>query len=139
MRGELGLTEDQQKAITDFHTGLRDSPEFRDIIDRSRAAANDEERRAIFGEMRTVMEKKIDAIIKPEQRSRLTELSLQRQGVRALADPDTAGQFSISSDQQAKIAELNQKYEDERRAIRFNRDMSEEERDAKSEALRVEF
>jgi type II secretory pathway component GspD/PulD (secretin) len=139
VRGELGLTEDQQKAITDLQTGLRDSPEFRDIIDRSRAAANDEERRAIFGEMRTVMEKKIDAIIKPEQRSRLTELSLQRQGVRALADPDTAGQFSISSDQQAKIAELNQKYEDERRAIRFNRDMSEEERDAKSEALRVEF
>ncbi len=139
VRGELGLTEDQQKAISDLQTGLRDSPEFRDIIDRSRAAANDEERRAIFGEMRTVMDKKIDAIIKPEQRSRLTELSLQRQGVRALADPDTAGQFSISSDQQAKIAELNQKYEDERRAIRFNRDMSDEERDAKSEALRVEF
>jgi type II secretory pathway component GspD/PulD (secretin) len=139
VRGELGLTEDQQKAISDLQTGLRDSPEFRDIIDRSRAAANDEERRAIFGEMRTVMDKKIDAIIKPEQRSRLTELSLQRQGVRALADPDTAGQFNISSDQQAKIAELNQKYEDERRAIRFNRDMSDEERDAKSEALRVEF
>ena len=139
VRGELGLTEDQQKAIGDLQAGLRDSPEFRDIMDRARSAGSDDERRAIFGEMRTVMDKKLDAIIKPEQKSRLTELSLQRQGLRALADPDTAGQFNISSDQQAKIAELNQKYEEERRSIRFNRDMSEDERDAKSEALRVEF
>ena len=139
VRGELGLSEDQQKALSEMQSGLRDSSEFRDIMDRARTAASDEERRAIFGEMRTVMDKKVDAIIKPEQRSRLTELSLQRQGMRALADPNTAGQFNISSDQQAKIAELNSKYEDERREIRSNRDMSEEERDAKSEALRVEF
>jgi type II secretory pathway component GspD/PulD (secretin) len=139
VRGELGLTEDQQKAISEMQSGLRDSPEFREIIERSRSAGSDEERRAIFGEMRTVMDKKVDAIIKPEQRSRLTELSLQRQGMRALADPNMSGQFNISSDQQAKIAELNQKYDEERRAFRFNRDMSEEERDAKSDALRADF
>ena len=139
VRGELGLSEDQQKALSEMQSGLRDSPEFREIMDRARSAANDEERRAIFGEMRTVMDKKVDAIIKPEQRSRLTELSLQRQGMRALTDPNTAGQFNISSDQQAKIAELNSKYEDARREIRSNRDMSDDERDAKSEALRVEF
>lgn len=139
VKSEVGLTEDQEKALSEMQSGLRDSPEFREIMDRARTAGSDEERRAIFGEMRTVMDKKVDAIIKPEQRSRLNELSLQRQGMRALADPRTAGQFNLSSDQQAKIAELNQKYEEERRAFRFNRDMSEEERDAKSEALRVEF
>lgn len=139
VRGELGLTEDQQKSLSEMQSGLRDSPEFREIMERSRSARSDEERRAIFGEMRTVMDKKIDGIIKPEQRSRLTELSLQRQGMRALADPNMAGQFNISSDQQAKIAELNQKYEEERRTFRFNRDMSEEERDAKSNALRADF
>lgn len=139
VKGEVGLTEDQEKALTEMQSGLRDSPEFREIMDRSRTARSDEERRAIFGEMRTVMQKKVDAIIRPEQRSRLDQLSLQRQGFRALADPDMAGQFNISSDQQAKISELNQKYEEARREFRFNRDMSEEERDAKTDALRAEF
>jgi type II secretory pathway component GspD/PulD (secretin) len=139
VQGEISLTEDQEKALTEMQSGLRDSPEFQEIMTRARSAGSDEERRAIFGEMRTVMDKKVDAIIKPEQRSRLNELSLQRQGMRALADPNMAGQFNISSDQQAKIVELNSKYEEARREIRSNRDMSEEERDAKSEALRVEF
>lgn len=139
VKTEIGLTEDQEKALGEMQSGLRDSPEFREIMDRARSAGSDEERRAIFGEMRTVMDKKVNAIIKPEQRSRLDQLSLQRRGMRALADPNMAGQFNISSDQQAKISELNQKYEDARREIRSNRDMSENERDAKSDALRAEF
>ena len=139
VKGEVGLTEDQEKALGEMQSGLRDSPEFREIVDRARSADSEEDRRAIFGEMRTVMDKKVNAIIKPEQRSRLDQLSLQRRGMRALADPNMAGQFNISSDQQAKIAELNQKYEEARREFRFNRDMSEEERDAKSDALRAEF
>ncbi|NQV23688.1 MAG: hypothetical protein HQ518_04900 [Rhodopirellula sp.] len=139
VKGEVGLTEDQEKALGELQSGLRDSPEFRDIMDRVRTAASDEERRAIFGEMRTVMDKKIDAIIKPDQRSRLSELSLQRQGMRALTDASTAGQFNITDDQRDKISELSSKYEEARRGIRFNREMSEEERDAQSEALRVEF
>lgn len=139
VKSEVGLTEDQEKALGEMQLGLRDSPEFREIMDRVRSAGSDEERRAIFGEMRTVMQKKVDAIIRPEQRLRLDELSLQRQGFRALADPNMAGQFNISSDQQAKIAELNQKYEEARRGFRFNRDLSEEERDAKTEALHEEF
>ena len=139
VKGEVGLTEDQEKALDEVQSGLRDSPEFRDIMDRARTAGSDDERRAIFGEMRSVLDKKVDAIIKPEQRSRLNELSLQRQGLRALTDSDTAGQFNISEDQRAKIAELNEKYETERREVRFNRDLSEEERDARSETLREEF
>ena len=139
VKTEIGLTEDQEKSLGEMQSGLRDSPEFREIMDRARSAGSDEERRAIFGEMRTVMDKKVNAIIKPEQRSRLDQLSLQRRGMRALADPNMAGQFNISSDQQAKISELNQKYEEARREIRSNRDMSEEERDAKSDALRAEF
>ena len=139
VKTEIGLTEDQEKALGEMQSGLRDSPEFREIMDRARSAGSDEERRAIFGEMRTVMDKKVNAIIKPEQRSRLDQLSLQRRGMRALADPNMAGQFNISSDQQAKISELNQKYEEARREVRSNRDMSENERDAKSDALRAEF
>ena len=139
VKSEVGLTEDQEKALGEMQSGLRDSPEFREIMDRARSAGSDEERRAIFGEMRTVMDKKVNGIIKPEQRSRLDQLSLQRRGMRALADPNMAGQFNISSDQQAKISELNEKYEEARREVRSNRDMSEEERDARSDALRAEF
>lgn len=139
VKSEVGLTEDQERALSEMQAGLRDSPEFRDIMDRARAAGSDEERRAIFGEMRTVMQKKVDAIIKPEQRTRLTELSLQRQGLRALTSPETAEELEISDDQRDRIAGLNEKYEEARREIRFNRDLSEEERDAKLEALREEF
>lgn len=139
VKSEVGLTEDQERALSEMQAGLRDSPEFRDIMDRARAAGSDEERRAIFGEMRTVTQKKVDAIIRPEQRARLTELSLQLQGLRALTNPETADELEVSDDQRDRIAELNEKYEEARREIRFNRDLSEEERDAGSEALREEF
>ena len=68
VKGEVGLTEDQEKALGEMQSGLRDSPEFREIVDRARSADSEEDRRAIFGEMRTVMDKKVNAIIKPEQR-----------------------------------------------------------------------
>jgi type II secretory pathway component GspD/PulD (secretin) len=139
VKGEVGLTEDQKKALGEMQLGLRDDPDFRSIMERARAAGSDEERRAIFGEMRGVLDKKVDAIIKPEQRSRLNELSLQRQGMKALADPNVAGQLNISDDQRGKITELNTKYEEARRELRSNRDMSENERDAKTDALKAEF
>jgi type II secretory pathway component GspD/PulD (secretin) len=139
VKGEVGLTEEQEKALGEMQLGLRDDPDFRSIMERARAAGSDEERRAIFGEMRGVLDKKVDAIIKPDQRSRLNELSLQRQGMRALTDPNMAGQFNISDDQRGKIAELNAKYDEARRELRSNRDMSENERDAKTDALRADF
>lgn len=139
VKGEVSLTEDQEKALGEMQSGLRDSPEFQEIMSRVRSAGSDEERRAIFGEMRTVMDQKVDAIIRPEQRTRLNELSLQRQGMRALTDPNMAGQLNISDDQRGKIAEVNSRYEEARRELRSNRDMSENERDAKTDALRAEF
>ncbi|MDA0281808.1 MAG: hypothetical protein O3B86_00510, partial [Planctomycetota bacterium] len=137
--GEVGLTDEQKKSLAEAQSGLRDSPEMLDIRARADAATNDEVRRAIFGEIRGVVDKKVNGILKPEQRSRLGELVLQRQGMRAFADPELAGQFSVSDDQRAKIEELSQKYEDTRREVRSNRNLSDEERDAKSDALRVEF
>lgn len=139
VKEEVGLTSDQEQALAEMQAGLRDSPEFREIMERVRSAGSDEERRAIFGEMRTLMEEKVNAIISPEQSGRLSELSLQRQGLRALNSPDTADQLELSDDQRKEFAELNAKYEEDRREVRFNRELSEEERDAKTEALRDEF
>ncbi len=51
----------------------------------------------------------------------------------------TAGQFNISDDQRGKITELNEKYDEARRELRSDRDLSDAERDARTETLREEF
>jgi hypothetical protein len=50
-------------------------------------------------------DKKIAAALKPEQATRLKELSIQRRGPMALMDPEVATALKLSDDQKEKIGE----------------------------------
>lgn len=139
VQGELQLSDDQKQSLQEMQASFRDSDDVRRISDRIRSAESDEERQAALTEMRSLLESKVNSVLNEQQRGRLHQLSLQRQGVRALTNPDVAGQMNVSEDQQSQIAELSGKYEEARRELRSNRDLSENERDAQLDALRADY
>lgn len=138
VQGELKLTEEQKQKMQGLQNAFRDDPKLRDFFDRMRNASGDEERRVIGEEMRQYQEGQLKAILKPEQYSRLQQLSFQRQGARALENEETAKAFNLTDDQKAKIRAATEEYDKAREDLfRNNRDMPREERDAKSAELRA--
>jgi len=134
---ELGLTQEQLDKVEEAQRGMRDNPEIRELFSKMREVSA-EERGAVFAEIRNVMERQVAAAISPEQKKRLDELVLQRQGMRALADEDTARSLGLSDDQQDQAKSIIDEYEGKRREVRFNRDLSDEDRDAQLEKLNAE-
>ena len=134
---ELGLTQDQIEKIEAAQRGMRDNPEIRELFSKMREVPS-EERGAIFAQVREVMERQVTANISDDQKKRLGELVLQRQGMRALADDKTAESFGLSEDQRSQAKTIIEEYEGKRREVRFNRDLSDEDRDAQLEKLSAE-
>ncbi|MBI1313819.1 hypothetical protein GC176_21205, partial [bacterium] len=135
---ELGLKQDQIDKLNEAQGSMRDNPEIRDLFSKMRDARDGDERNAILAEVRAVMDRQIDAVISPDQRKRLNELVLQQQGMRALNDAETATSIGLSDAQRETIDALIEEYESKRREVRFNRDLSNEERDAQSDKLSAE-
>ena len=134
---ELGLTEDQLQKLEEAQRGMRDNPEIRELFSKMREVPS-EERGAVFAEIRAVMERQVTSVISEDQKKRLGELVLQRQGMRAFADDKTAESFGLSEDQRSKAKAIVEEYEGKRREVRFNRDLSDEDRDAQLEKLSAE-
>ncbi len=126
---ELGLTQDQIEKIEAAQRGMRDNPEIRELFSKMREVPS-EERGAVFAQIREVMERQVASNISDDQKKRLGELVLQRQGMRALADDKTAESFGLSEDQRSQAKTIIEEYEGKRREVRFNRDLSDEDRDA---------
>ena len=134
---ELGLTPDQISKIEEAQRGMRDNPEIRDLFSKMREVSS-EERGAIFAQVREIMERQTTSSISEDQKKRLGELVLQQQGMRALSDDSTAKSLGLSEDQQSQAKSIVDEYEEKRREVRFNRDLSDEDRDAQLEKLNTE-
>jgi hypothetical protein len=67
--------------------------------------------------------KNIQAILTPEQFTRLNELLIQREGIGAIARPEVQTSLGLSDDQKAKIKELSDKFQ------QANRDTNQQRRD----------
>ncbi|MHC4877646.1 MAG: secretin N-terminal domain-containing protein [Planctomycetota bacterium] len=134
---ELGLTGEQIQKLEEAQRSMRDNPEIRELFSKMRQVPS-EERGAVFAEIRAVMERQVTAVISEDQKKRLDELVLQRQGMRVFADDRTAESFGLSEDQRSKAKAIVEEYEGKRREVRFNRDLSDEERDAQLEKLSAE-
>ena len=115
VRTEINLTDDQQQKVQEAMRAMREAAgqgqrgpaNFRDMTEQERTEA--------FAQMREQAQKRAKAtkealakILKPEQMKRLTEISIQQQGVRALADEDVAATLKLKDDQKSKITELLQ-------------------------------
>lgn len=139
VRQELGLDDAQIEAVSGIGDSLRSSDEFRSMFSRMRGAS-DEERQQMFTRMRDLMDEKVKEAIKPEQFTRLQELNLQQQGMRALGSSSVAEALKLSDDQQAKVRETMEWYGEARREMfSAGGDLSDEERDAMREKLQEQF
>jgi len=101
---EIKATEDQVASLKKLGEELRggERPNFRDM--------SQEEREKAAAEMRTRLEKanaKLGEILKQDQLGRIEEISLQRRGTAALADPKVAKKLNLSDDQQKKLKEVS--------------------------------
>ena len=112
---EIKLTDTQQEEIQAAMRAMRPA-----AGQGQRGAANfqdmtEQERTEAFARMREQAQQRAKAtkealakILSADQMKRLTEISVQQQGVRALADEDVAAAVKLTDDQKSKIAELMQ-------------------------------
>ncbi|MCA9054956.1 MAG: hypothetical protein KDA75_14040, partial [Planctomycetaceae bacterium] len=121
----------------------RNGDAFRDMRDRMRNAS-EEERQALFAEMQTAMqerqkqrEEQVKQILDEKQYTRLSQLSLQRAGVSALAREDVAESLGLSEDQRTEMTSLGEDYRSKMMELGFR--ASEEDRQRVREEFEGKF
>lgn len=96
---DLKLTDDQITKVKDAATKQRAA--FQGLGDLSQ-----EERVKKMQELNKENTKVLDEILKPEQKKRLRQLSLQQQGAMALATPQVAKALNVTDDQKDKLKSI---------------------------------
>lgn len=104
---DLKLTDDQQSKIKDLRAKERADMDAQ----RANSSASGD-----FSAMREAMKKvsdsykpQFDAILTPEQQTRLKQIDLQLRKNRVLEDEDVQNQLGLTDDQRAKIKDLQDK------------------------------
>ncbi len=80
-----------------------------ELMQKQREAMKDlspEEKREKMPDMAKANERQVSQILKPEQRQRLKQLRLQRDGAMAIADPEVASNLQLSGEQREKIKSI---------------------------------
>ncbi len=133
VRREIGITDEQLARIDELLEQSRTQTDMREYLDRLRNAEGDE-RDAIRAEMREAFENQRQAadqhlqqVLTPQQLTRLSQLRLQRQGVRALADETVAQSLELSDEQRQRLEVLLQEFDDARRSLGFSATDAERE------------
>ncbi len=129
---EIGITDEQQTELTKVMESLRPAggfnrEEFLDLSDEERSKKFDEMRKE--GEERSKKaEESIKTLLKPEQWTRLSELRLQREGVRSLSREEVQTQLGLTDEQKTKVKTLTEAQSQGVGDFRNFREMSDEER-----------
>ncbi|MCA9074554.1 MAG: hypothetical protein KDA93_05940 [Planctomycetaceae bacterium] len=147
VRSEIGITDDQQQKLDELAESMQDRGAFGDLFQRMQNAESDEERsalreemRAAFDERRREAEEQVKTILNEQQVTRLQQVSLQRQGLRAIGEAEVADSIGLSDEQKSQVAELLEQRDDARREIGFrasreDREKFDEEWNAKLAAV----
>lgn len=136
-QAELKLTDDQKSQLDGLMTGMRDDPAVQEIFGRMRNAQSDTDRSAVFNDLRKHMEGRIQTIVSRDQYARAQQLSVQRAGARALASDEAAQELKLSEEQRTRIREASEKYDADRRALREDQSLNDQQREARTEELRA--
>lgn len=136
-QAELKLTDDQKSQLDGLMTGMRDDPAVQEIFGRMRTAQSDADRSAVFNDLRKHMEGRIQSVLSRDQYTRAQQLSVQRAGARALASDEAAQELKLSEEQQTRIREASEKYDADRRALREDQSLNDQQREARTEELRA--
>lgn len=121
VKTEIGLTPEQEEEIRASQEGAGggfDRDAFRVRMEAIEAAKTDEEKAKLQKEWQAENEKRqkdrdaaVKKLLKPEQVTRLEQISLQRSGLSALRDDEVAKSLNISEDQKKKYADIQAAYE----------------------------
>jgi hypothetical protein len=132
---ELGVTEEQKTELTKVMETLRPAGgpggfnrEELDKLTEEERAKRREEITKQMEELSKKADESIKAALKPEQWTRLSELRLQRDGVRALSRAEVQTQLGLTDEQKAKVKSLNDAQGQGTNGGRNFREMSDEER-----------
>jgi Spy/CpxP family protein refolding chaperone len=125
---ELKMSDEQVKKVTELEAKQREA--FRDFRDLSR-----EERQKKFEEMAKANTKAIGEILKEDQLKRVKQISLQQQGLRALANPEVADALKLTDEQKDKVKAVGEEARKEMQAL-FGAGLERDEARKKMEEIR---
>ncbi|MCA9110405.1 MAG: hypothetical protein KDA52_10680, partial [Planctomycetaceae bacterium] len=144
VRSELNLTEEQIQQIEELGEQARNFGDNGDLFQRMRDATTDEEREALREEMRSAFEQRrresdeqLKSILNEQQTTRLQQVSLQQQGLRALGQDEVAESLGLTDDQKSQIKTLVEERDNARRELGFR--ASEEDRAKFDEEWNTKF
>jgi len=107
---ELKLDKEQTDKVEKFSADMREKMQgFQDL--------SQEERQTKMQEMQKDGTKIAGEILKPEQKKRFDQISLQARGLQAFNDPEVQGKLKITDEQKAKIKTLADDTQAQRRDI----------------------
>ncbi len=86
-------------------------------------------------EMNATAMKALGEFLKPEQITRLKQISIQTQGIRAFTDPEVAKKLNLTDAQKSDIQTIFEETMEAMRGVPFGQDQSEEEREANMKKL----
>jgi Spy/CpxP family protein refolding chaperone len=107
---ELEMVDDQKQAVTKLRETARE--EMRTAMDG--AGGDRPAMQKKMAELREQNNKKLQAILLPEQFDRLKQLELQVQGASALAEKDVADALGLGEDQKAKLTSIREEFQAKR-------------------------
>lgn len=136
---ELNISDEQKEQITALREESQaNMPDFRQAFQELGEDATEEERNAVFAEMRTAMEAaqaetkaKLAEILAADQLDRLRQLRWQLGGLDSLRDAEAAEAVGLSDEQKTELTELLDERGQARRELGFQ--ASEEDRAAFNE------
>lgn len=100
VQAELKLTDAQKTQVTEMAQKLRQN--LQGLAQRLQSATA-EERGKILAELQAANRKAVDSILNDDQKKRFREITLQQQGMTAVATPDVAGELKLTDEQKSKI------------------------------------
>lgn len=135
VQDELGLSPEVREQLSTLSETLRSEmfASFRELRDLS-----DDERTAKMAEMTASVRTKVQALLTPEQTSRLKQLELQREGPSALARDEIAEQMQLSPEQRESIRAVIEEASSRGQFGRGDQAGSREERQQQREASQRE-
>jgi periplasmic protein CpxP/Spy len=115
---DLKMTDDQVKKVTDIQT--KEQEEVRSNMQNSQASGSFDPAamQATMKKMNDEYNPQINAVLTPDQQTRLHQIFVQWRKNQAILDPDVQGALGISSDQKAQITDLQSKRDEANNALR---------------------
>ena len=130
VKTDLALTDDQQeklKAANPMASGDREAmmAQFQEIMKEAgisdfsemRTPEGQKKMAPIMAKRMAEMQKKMEAILTPEQNKRLGEINIQFYGNRVVTQADVAKAVGLTEDQNKKIADLSKSQSDAMRGL----------------------